>query len=501
MSGENGSGGVFEVTPTLEPPYSEVAPWLRGLHSFVAVVLMLASLLGNFFVLWVVARNKELQYRSILTSMGAVAVNILFSLLTSPQVVAGSVTGEWPFGHVGCVTIGYIANGVFYVRWLNAFQFAVDRFLCILTPFWYERNSKPVLVVMSIIAWTVPFISNVPSALYETYSFRSTFTFCAVNCENNGTCYNTYVFLLTVYMILGVLIPTFIYTFLYCYGKKKRREMNREMGTQAPEEETPTCNGAANGYLPSEHYLAARRPSTDLVSIEEEDETGSTAMQESSSQSPPSHKTGIYVGSPHEHTVIDITTLRSGATEPDTTSAESETNHTQTAAETETRHCVAEEEEEDDESATDCKNPWLHKHAGHRRGSGESSTGSVSSNPLGPRRASFVVLSRAALTAIIPSRQHSASNKRETRAMATFALLLTNLVLTQIMVFALAAMRRREFYTDIPIWVHLIAVNLFLLAPVLEPLIIVKNQDFKRVLTKMFRRRNSFSMSHSTTTR
>ena len=90
MSGENGSGGVFEVTPTLEPPYSEVAPWLRGLHSFVAVVLMLASLLGNFFVLWVVARNKELQYRSILTSMGAVAVNILFSLLTSPQVVAGA---------------------------------------------------------------------------------------------------------------------------------------------------------------------------------------------------------------------------------------------------------------------------------------------------------------------------------------------------------------------------------------------------------------------------
>ena len=496
MSWENGSG-VFELTPTLEPPYSEVAPWLRWLHSFVAVVLMLASLLGNFFVLWVVARNKELQYRSILTSMGAVAVNILFSLLTSPQVVAGSVTGEWPFGHVGCVTIGYIANGIFYVRWLNAFQFAVDRFLCILTPFWYERNGKRVLVVMSIISWTVPFISNVPSAIYETYSFRSTFTFCAVNCENNGTCYNTYVFLLTVYMILGVLIPTVIYTFLYCYGKKKRREMNRELGTQA-EEETPTCNGAANGYPPSEHYLAARRPSTDLVSIEEEDETGSTAMQDFSSQQSPSlHKTEI---SPHEHTVIDVTTLRSGAAESDTASAESDTNNTQTTAETETRHCVAEEEEED-AGPTDCRNPWLHKHAGHRRGSGESSTGSVSSNPLGPRRASFVVLSRAALTAIIPSRQHNAAHKRETRATATFSLLLTNLVVTQIMVFALAVMRRREFYTDIPIWVHLIAVNLFLLAPVLEPLIIVKNQDFKRVLTKMFRRRNSFSLSHSMTTR
>ena len=487
MSGENGSG-VFAVPATLEPPYSEVEPWLRGLHSLVALVLMLASLLGNFFVLWVVARNKELHYRSILTSMGAVAVNILFSLFTGPQVVAGSVTGEWPFGHASCVTIGYIANGIFYVRWLNAFQFAVDRFLCIITPFWYERNSKRVLVVMSVIAWTVPFISNVPSAIYETYAFRSTFTFCAVDCENNETCYNTYVLLLTVYMILGVLVPTCIYTFLYCYAKKKRREMNRELGTQVEEGEGPTCSEMTNGSIPSEQYFAARRPSTDLISIREEDETGSIAMQDFSHSLP----TNVYLGSPHEHKIIDTNTGE--PKHPDTNSTDSEPNNTQTLlADTDTRHPVAETSEEE-ASPTECKKISLHlqKHLGHRRGSSESSIASNSSNLLGPRRTSLVVLSKAAITAIKPSRQNSVAQKRETRAMVTFALIFSNLVITQIMVFVLAAMRRRDFYTDIPIWVHLMAVNLFLLAPVLEPVIIVKNQDFKRVLTKMFRRRNFF---------
>ena len=73
-SGENGTAG----DPTLEPPYTDVEPWLRGVHSTVATLLMVASILGNVLILWVVVKNKELHYRSILASMGAVTINIIF---------------------------------------------------------------------------------------------------------------------------------------------------------------------------------------------------------------------------------------------------------------------------------------------------------------------------------------------------------------------------------------------------------------------------------------
>ena len=487
MSGGNGSG---DELPTFEPPYSEVEPWLRGLHSLVAVSLMVVSLTGNTLVLWVVVRNKELQYRSILAGMGAVAVNILFSLVTSPQVVAGSITGEWPFGHVGCVVVGFVSNGIFYVRWINTFLIAVDRFLYIITPFWYQRNSKPVLVTLTVVTWTVPFISSVPSAVLRSYSFRSTFTLCAINCERDDICYNTYILLFTVYIVIGVLLPTAIYTFLYCYGKKKRREMNREMGTHA-QEDTPDEPPAINGHLPSEHYLSARRPSTDLVSIDEEDETKSIAMQDFSQAPGPTH---LDLGTAHSHQVIDVTRLPT-----DTSSAESEQIlHAVTPGDCrqDNRHCIAEE--------VDLADPGVlqrQKQLGHRRGSEGSGTGSASSHQLGPRRTSIVVLSRAALTALIPSRHNVATQRRERQAMVTFVIIFTNLVMTQILLFILSAMRRQEYYQSIPIWVHMVAVNLFLLAPALEPIIIVKNQDFKRVFTKMFRRRHPFSLTHSVATR
>ena len=473
-----------EPPPTFEPPYSEVEPWLRAVHSLVAVLLMAAGLVGNCLVLWVVARNKELQYRSILASMGAVAVNILFCLFTGPQVLAGSITGEWPFTHAGCVAVGFVANGIFYVRWTNTLLIAVDRFLYIITPFWYQRNSKPVLVTLTTFVWTVPFVSNAPSAVYRTYSFRSTLTICAVNCEQNDGCYTTYILLFAMYMIVGVLLPAAIYTFLYCYGKKKRREMNREMGTHT-QDDTHSVP-VTNGRLPN--YLSARRPSTDLVSIDEEDEGEAIPMQEL--PHPPATSSDLDTIREHE-VVVKIVRLQDGRRhqQADAISLESDPGpQLRDTPQQENDHTPS-------KGAEPADSIHQKRKLGHRRGSSESGTGSTSSYH---RRTSIVVLSRAALSAFVPNRQHMG---RERRAMVTFAIIFTNLVFTQILLFILSAVRRQEFYKYIPIWVHMIAMNLFLLAPVIEPLIIIKNQDFKRVLLRIFRRRHSFSTSHSVPTK
>ena len=493
------SSGSGDAQPTLEPPYSEVEVWLRAVHSVVAVVLMVASLAGNCLVLWVVIRNKELQYRSILASMGAVAVNIAFAVFTGPQVVAGSVTGEWPFTEDGCVAVGFVTNGIFYVRWMNTLLIAIDRLLYIVTPFWYERNSKAVLILLTVLVWTIPFISNAPSAIYRSYSYRSTFTLCAINCENDNACYSTYILLFAAYMIIGMLLPIIIYTFLYCYGKKKRREMNRELGTQG---ETPTAGNApaTNGRLPSEHYLSARRPSTDLVSIHEEDEETETEMGPTGHQESHTHQhiTSLELGTIHEHQEeISIAQLQNGRhIQSDTCSTASDpTPHTGAARDSREDHAHLDKAEPADSAGS------IHhkRQLGHRRGSSESGTGSTSSYQ---RRTSLVVLSRAALSAFIPNRQQMATHRRERRATVTFAIIFSNLVLTQILLFILSALRRQDYYSSIPIWVHMVAVNLFLLAPVLDPVIIMKNQDFKRALVRIFcRRRSSFSLSHSVVTR
>ena len=100
---------------------------------------------------------------------------------------------------------------------------------------------------------------------------------------------------------------------------------------------------------------------------------------------------------------------------------------------------------------------------------------------------------RAAMSIIMPGRQRVAIQLRERQAMITFVVIFTNLVVTQIPIYFLATTRRQAFSRNIPVWVHLIAINLYLLAPALEPFIIARNRDFKKALHKMFHRRTFFS--------
>lgn len=469
MNGTDGENRSEDVLFDL--PYSEVEPWLRGVHSFVATILMFASIIGNGLVFWLVVKNKELQYRSILASMGAITVNILFSLLTTPQVVAGSVTGEWPLGDTGCVAIGYIATSIFYVRWMNTLLIAVDRFFYIVTPFFYLRNSKPILVTLTVFVWTIPFITNVPSVVQETYSYRSSLTFCSVDCAENNICYGTYIILFAVYMIIGVVLPIIIYTFLYCYGKKKRRDMHRELGTHA----APTPPPLLNGNYPTDNSFLEHHPSRDLGSINEENEDNANDEEGILTHRLP-FTTNHELDTLHEHKILNTSDLNSLQLE-----------------------LVSPVEEDGDEERLSHPQPvaeydnniqQLQFH--NCRGSSDSVVKSINSpshtRVTGQRRTSIVILSRAAITA---GRTHVTMQLRERQATITFFIIFTNLVLTQILLFILSAVRRQSYYLDIPIWIHMISTNLFLLAPALDPIIIMRNKDFKKVLTKMFKRRNN----------
>ena len=481
MSGENGTEAA-----TLEPRYSDVEPWLRGVHSFVATSLMVVSVLGNALVVWVVARNKELQYRSILASMGAVVVNILFSLVATPQVLAGSVTGEWPFTQKGCVAIGFIAISIFHVRWMNALLIAIDRLLYIITPFFYQRNTKRILGVLTAVVWTLPFLINAPSIVRGTYRYRSSFTFCTIECSDDEVCVYSYTLIFTGYLIIGMLCPTAIYIFLYCFGKKKRRDMHREMGTQT-HVDPPS---ASNGHPSSDPHLSATRLSCDLFNISEEGET--MVMADLSPPNPPSSQgEETLTQEPGKIRTPKTNCTHNGGTHlnassPHTVSSELNTH---TPVKSRTAHTDS-HQDTDEEEREDTKQAMLP--LPQQRVSIETAT-----SPSHPRRPSLMNLSRLTLAAMVPGRQQVAVALQERRAMITFAIIFTNLVVTQIPLFFLSTTRRASFYRSIPIWVHLIGVNLYFLAPALEAIIIMRNRDFKNVLSRIFRRRHYFSFSNS----
>lgn len=453
---------------------------------------MIVCVLGNVLVIWIVATNKELHYRSIFASMGVVAVNIMFAVVTNTQVLAGSVTGEWPFGHRGCVAMGFLATSFFYVRWLNTCLIAVDRFLYIMAPFFYPRNSKRILITLTVLVWSLPFLTMTLSVIQGNYSYRSGLTFCAVECNSEEACTQIYSTIFGLYLIIGVVIPTVLYVFLYCFGKKKRRELQRELGTQGDEATQP--------WMSTEQLQSTREhhQAFDMTTIMEEGEVlESDLPEELTSLELPQ---GPDVETSRQHKILDTIRLQNGQTHVHLTTTAPEPPE-------EKETCLTEEATQlPSQNTTKPQVKDERKYNGvpgylQRLESNDSTSQSPTHIHTSKRRPSLIAMSRVAFSAIVPGGQRVASQIRERQAMITFVIIFTALVITQLPLYILATSRRRDYYPDIPIWVHLIGVNLYLLAPALDPIIIMRNIDFKKALSKMClsklcRRRNSFSFSN-----
>ena len=246
-----------DQSPTLDPDFADVQEWLRAVHGTVVAVLLVASLAGNLLLLYLVWKYRQLRYRSILVSLGVVIVDLLLPIFMHLQALISTIAGRWPLEDEGCVFFGYVLLCLQYVRWLNTGVIAIDRFLVIVFPFWYRRWSKPLLIALTVLAWVVPLASNLSAVVgFGEFHFRSTLTFCTVNCPEGSSegCLRYYTFAFGFYLSLGGFLPTVLYLSLYCLGRRKKWTALKRMGTLSdiplPKVDSLAMNGDTKATQP-----------------------------------------------------------------------------------------------------------------------------------------------------------------------------------------------------------------------------------------------------------
>ena len=94
------------------------------------------------------------------------------------------------------------------------------------------------------------------------------------------------------------------------------------------------------------------------------------------------------------------------------------------------------------------------------------------------------------------SRQDSTSSSGsrgrqvERKILITFFMIFVNVLITQLPIYITSALRSmEEVFQTIPLMVHFMIVHIYLLGPVLDPLFIMRNKDFRDVIMKPYRRR------------
>ena len=201
----------------------EVELWLRVFHGTVGSMLLLCSIVGSCTVLSLITCNKKLRHPTIVASLGLVVADLVISVAWIFQVLVLAAVGDWPFGDSSCAAFGVVLIWMLYTRWSEVAVVTIDRFLIVIFPFFtYKRCSKPLMVVMTLLAWIVPAALILPPIHgFGRYTFRHQISACTVDCAGDTTCSAFYTSIFGLYLLIGGVLPAVLYTAMYCTGLVK----------------------------------------------------------------------------------------------------------------------------------------------------------------------------------------------------------------------------------------------------------------------------------------
>ena len=200
-------------------------------HATFTSLVIVTGLLANSLVLVLVAKDKRLRHRSILVGLNIVFVDILLTIFYHGVILTNCLSKGWSYNEqpgpdLICKTYGVLTTVLINIRWFAIGVLTTDRFLTVKFPFRYEKYSRRFLIVASLLTWTLPpGLASLLSLSLVSYSFRANIPTCLPSCINAKyrtacTLINTGV--LTTMFIVGCIIPTGMYMWMYHKARKMR---------------------------------------------------------------------------------------------------------------------------------------------------------------------------------------------------------------------------------------------------------------------------------------
>lgn len=229
---ENDSCSNFSIS-SVDQDFTCVTLGHRIFHGLLLALILLCNLALNSTVLVLVCKHKKLRQKSVLVTLGLVLADMIAGVIWVFQAEASIIAGEWPFHHNVCSVFAYLYLTILYVRWCEVLAFTNDRLCQILFPFWYDRWSNWLVTGSTVLAWMVPAVVSIPPVALDYTAFYLTLTACSVNCREDDGCAQGISGLFGFFIMIGGVIPTIMYIFVYFYGWRKKIAMKRrlQMGT------------------------------------------------------------------------------------------------------------------------------------------------------------------------------------------------------------------------------------------------------------------------------
>lgn len=123
-----------------EPYYTE---WQMGLVTFILLVIIIGTIIGNSLVCIAVGIVRKLQTPSNLLILSLAVSDLLVAVLVMPFVTTYQVMGYWVLGDVVCSLFTSLDVILCTASILNLCMISVDRYFVITRPFQYAMKRTP----------------------------------------------------------------------------------------------------------------------------------------------------------------------------------------------------------------------------------------------------------------------------------------------------------------------------------------------------------------------
>ena len=181
----------------------------------------------NLLVLLLILRFKKLQNITFILAIQVSVSDLINAMLIFPTSAANAIADRYVFTGL-CTTIGIV---VFYMRIARIylmFVLALDRFLTVFAPFWYQRCRIRMVIMLSLCAWILSFVvALIPvKGLLDCYSFQRHTWACvpSTGCSNRDACskYNS----TSIALSNGCnVVSLLLYSTMFCKARQLRNKI------------------------------------------------------------------------------------------------------------------------------------------------------------------------------------------------------------------------------------------------------------------------------------
>lgn len=200
-------------------------------HAAILGVIIVFGGCVNAIVLLLIACDKRLRHRSTYAALNIVLVDFLLTIFYHGVALTSIIRKEWPYGSDNvdvCRFYSFMSPYFVYVRWIALSLICVDRFLTVRFPFHYERHNKAFLGILTVLVWLLPIVFGGLILVVGKPTFRANVPTCVVSCVNeteSELCQFLNVVLFTATLIIGGVIPSVLYTWMYLKGRRLRPKL------------------------------------------------------------------------------------------------------------------------------------------------------------------------------------------------------------------------------------------------------------------------------------